>query len=499
MNDLDRIAQRFPSDGERPLADYFVVFLPCHLLLVDALTIERRRLPTPTEFVLKAIQSSISSTHDVAGLLGLSEAYTGKLIENLIDDMFVVHDDLGRLKLTVKGTSVLAADGERRPIDRSVPLLWDPILHSSIRQRPRNLVTQTAAEKLGPIWKMPNIFKQPSLSDLANADSERFSSVQQEDSKSKDPSEVIKFLCIKRCLYRYRPAVVLVYEKENALPIFKVAIDGQIDDVLSTALAQRDGGKFIGIDVGFARKSGALAVKERFKQLKLDGGETESPIEIAELMRKKSSLLFNIAVLQERTAEEPTEGLEKKLVDRLDELKGVEKMLSKARVVPLLQFEIGLILESALESQEELVVTTTMPTADKFTGSLQKRFENFLKAGGTARIYIAGRIEDAAKRDEFAGPLAFLTRLQAANPKLSVFFLKRTQRPVFEIRSGNRVTFSNEPPLGRRAGEFVPRAFRGYHLGHSTSVASYCIEHLEFPREELLTQALDKSRASPRR
>lgn len=65
---------------------------------------------------------------------------------------------------------------------------------------------------------MPNIFKQPSLSDLAAADSEKLAIAQQEDGLAKEPAEVIKFLAIKRTLYRYRPSVVLVYEKENASP-----------------------------------------------------------------------------------------------------------------------------------------------------------------------------------------------------------------------------------------------------------------------------------------
>lgn len=499
MNELDRIAQQFPMDGERHLSDYFVALLPCQLLLVDALTLERRRLPTPTEFILKAIQSSIAHADDIAGLLGMTTVYVEKLISGLMDDSFILRDELGRLQLTLKGTNVIATDGENRPIDRTVPLLWDPILNSPIRQRPKNLWTQKFAEQLGPIWKMPNIFKQPSLADLAAADSERFANAQQEDGLAREPAEVIKFLSIKRSLYRYRPSIVLVYEKENAAPIFKVVIDGQIDEVLSTGLAQRDGGKFIGIEGGFTRKAGALAVKERFKQLKLGGGDADSPVKIAELMRQKSALLFNIAILQERIADEPTENLRKRLAERLDELRGIENTLSTAKVVPLLQFEIGLILELALENTDDLVITTTLPHAEKLTATLQKKLESFLHAGGSAKIYIAGRPEDGAKRDEEARALAYLIKLQEANSRLTVSFLKRNQRPVFEIKSGNHVTFSNESPLGRRPGNFSPRAFRGYQLGHPTSVASYISAHLAFGGEDLLAHESNKVRSSSRR
>jgi hypothetical protein len=490
MNELDRIAQQFPKDGERALADYFVAVLPCQLLLLDALTIERRRLPTPTEFVLKAIHTGVGVVEDIAGLLGMTSNYADKLVTGLRDDGFLLCDEIGRLQLTKKGINVLEADGERRPIDKTVPFLWDPVLQGPIQHRPI-LLTQKAAELLGPVWKMPNIFRQPSLVDLAKADCERFANAQQEGTDARESNEIIKFLSVKRCLYRYRPVLVLVYEKEGAAPIFKVAIDGQIDDELSTSLAQRDGGKYIGIDAAFSRKAGALAVKERSRQLKLSGNDKDG-IELAEIMRRKSTLLFSSAVLQERIAEEATDSLKQKLAERVEELRDVERLLSKAQIIPLMQFEVGLALESALDCAEDLLITTTLPNVTKMTAQLQVKFENFLANGGKAWIYIAGRPNDGAMKDGEARILGFFNKLQESYKALSVHFLRKVQRPVFEIRSGRRMTFSNEPPLGRRVGEFSPRAFRGYELSHPTSVDSYSAAHLNFDRDDLLMSTSEK-------
>lgn len=491
MNDLDRIAQQFPTDGDRALADYFIAVLPCQLLLLDALTIERRRLPTPTEFILKAIHSGITLAEDIAGLLGMGRAYTEKLISGLRDDAFLANDEEGRLQLSRKGIEVLAADGERRPIDKTVPLLWDSVLGRPIQNRTA-LLTQKVAELLGPVWKMPNIFRQPTLTDLAKAECEKFANAQLDPSETREKNEIIKLLSVKRCLFRYRPVVVLVYEKEGAAPIFKVAVDGQIDDVLSTALAQRDGGKFIGIDANFSRKAGALAVKERYKQLKLGAKDEIGAVEIASVMRQKSSLMFSCAILQERIAEEPTELLKKKLGERIEELGLVEKLLLNAKVVPLLQFEIGLALESAFKSKEDLLITTTMPNSSKLTPQLQVQLEEFLVAGGTAQLYIAGRPDDGMKKEAEARLLAFLTKLQETHKNLSVFYLKKLHRPVFEICSGNRITFSNESPLGRRVGDFSPRAFRGFQLSHPTSLANYRAAHLIFSGDDVLPRAIDK-------
>lgn len=491
MNEIDILAQQFHSYGDRSLADYFVAMLPCQILHMDTLIVEKRPLPTPTEFVLKAIKAGLNSQENIAKFLGLTQEYTDKLLTGLKLDDYIGFDEFGKLKLFRRALEALASDGERRSLDKTVSILWDPILATPIQQR-IDLYTQNTAKQAGKIWELQRVFHAPDINSLNNGDIQNYLNSKQTPTNDREIYEILRIIAIKKTLIRFRQVTVLVYEKESSHPIFKIAYNGKIDDKLSDAIAQKDGAKLIGLDTSFSRKAGALAVNERYKKLPvLHTTEEQKKLDIATLARQRSILMFAIDALNNRISEEPSETLKTKLLTKEAEYADIEGVLKEVEIVPILPFDVPLALSSALESDGNVLsITTTTPNENHFTVSIQRQMKKALAGGMKINIYIAGRLEHDHNINNNKGhALAALNQIANEYSNLQVFFLKNQNRQVFEIYlEKSTLVFCNASPLGNRPEPFSPRAFRGFRISGKSQIDAYVKSHLSFSQDDLIKQ-----------
>lgn len=491
MNEIDILAQQFHSYGDRLLADYFVAMLPCQFLHLDTLIVEKRPLPTPTEFVLKAIRAGLNSQQDISGFLGITDAYTEKLLTGLKLDDYIGLDEFGKLKLFRRAIEVLNSNGERRSLDKSVPILWDPILATPIQQRV-DLYRQSAAKQTGKIWELQKVFHAPDIASLNSGDVQNYLSATQTPNNDREIYEILRVIAITKTLIRFRPVTVLIYEKEGSQPIFKIAFNGKIDDKLSDAIAQKDGAKFIGLDGAFSRKAGAIAVNDRYKKLPVSHNTEElKKLDIAMLTRQRSILMFSMDALNNRISEEPSESLKARLLEKEAEYLDNEQTLKGIAITPILPFDVPLALSSALASDGKgLLITTTTPNETHFTAPIQVQIKNALAGGMKIKIYIAGRLEhDHKEKKDQGSALASLNQIANEYSNLQVFFLKNQNRQVFEIYlEKSSLVFCNTSPLGNRPEPFSPRAFRGYRISGESQIAAYVESNLSFSQDDLIKQ-----------
>lgn len=104
---MDEIAQRYSSHDGQPLVDCLPAFIPCQLLTVDVLVVERRELPSPVEFALKTCDVGLDTSQEIAAFLGFSERFMVILLEQMKSDEMIFSGIDGRISLLRRGKEAL--------------------------------------------------------------------------------------------------------------------------------------------------------------------------------------------------------------------------------------------------------------------------------------------------------------------------------------------------------------------------------------------------------
>ena len=481
---FDSIAQRFPDNEGRALVDYIPVFLPCQILLVDALVIERHRISTPVEFVMKAIAAGIVNSEMVGDFLGLSKGYTTILIEQMKDDELIIGDGSGELVILPRGKEIMQGGGDRRIIDKGISILWDPISEQPIFSRP-SLVSDHNKDTFPKRVRFPAILKTPKVDafDISTVQSYRryVNDIAIED----DREDLLRLVSVRRSIHRYREAIVLLYDS-GRLPIAKIAIDNLVDEGLSSAFAQKDGTNFLGIDSAFSRKAGAIAVDERLKRLavKTAGADMRA------VAQQRGILRLKIDAWKSRLEEEPSKQVNDQLQSGIAQLHEIERLLDGVAVRALNAAEMNLCLVDALtNSSRSIVMTTTIPNEFRFTRSVVTLMESALLRGVRISIYISDRPHDESTKSgrRSKSPLSRLNTLSQSNASFQVAFLQQIQRPVFEILwDDSELAFSNDPPLGLRSDASIPRLFKGFKIADCAIVKNYVSRNMNFTDDDIV-------------
>lgn len=478
---MDITSQQYPTCDGRPLVDYISVLLPCQILAVDALVVERRQLASPVEFVLKACKEGLDSPNDIGEFLGFNPRFTSLLIGQMKADEMIASEIDGRIRILRRGNEALSQNGDRVHLDKTIMVVWDPITESTLTSR-QALLTEHTKPPCALRVRFPAILGRVSVDQLQVSATQASRRAFRDIDAENDREDILRFVGIRRVLHRYRQATLLLYENGKAAPIIKIAVDDKIDESLSSAFAQKEGGQYIGADVRYLRRSGSVAVEDRMRLLKVS---STAGVSLSGLSQKRAVLNWRINSIQPRLADsDAPESIRRQLEQYLSDLQDVEAQLSNIPVRPLAVTEVQLCLKEALVKVTRFItITSTAPTYERFSKEVIDGFDAALHRGVAIAVYIADRIIDTvASKPERSTPLARLNELISRYPKLlTVKFLSIVARPVFEICwDGEELVFANDPPLGSRQDATTPRVFRGFRLSGQKVVEKYVESHLRF-------------------
>jgi hypothetical protein len=479
MRDQTEIAKRFDSVTGHTLVDYFILHLPVQLLVVDIIGLDRRPVPAPTEFCLRAVEAGLVEDGNICEFLGVDLAYGRRLLRGLCDGDYLGTDAFGQYLLLRRGKELLRQGGEASPSDRRMYVLWDPIQRVVLD---RTLVyTKQRAGPDGLMAPVPNAFARPLTEELAVGDINKLRAASSSVGDLGASSfEVLRVTGIHKSFGRYRQSVALIFAGPDGEQTFRLAINGSIDNDLTATCAKIGLPKLIGVDRAMANKPGVQAVRKRYRELICGNGQGPN---VASLVQRRSILLLNLRGVNSRLAEERVDSLLAKKIDYEIELNELEQELDRLPVVPVRCHEMEYYLFQALEkATRSITITTTNPSAAKIDGDVIKRLRSCLAQGVHISIYISDRI------GENDPTLAIFDKLSRQGP-LSVQFLQNDVRSVFEVEwDEGHVVFSNEPPFGQRRRPRTPREFSGFYVSDGQAVARYRAADLSFEPKDFLVR-----------
>ncbi|MDR5754998.1 MULTISPECIES: hypothetical protein [unclassified Caballeronia] len=484
MRDQNESARRFDTFEGHALVDYFTVHLPVQLLAIDVIGLDRRPLPAPIEFCLRVIDSGLFEGGDICAFLGVDATYGESLLQSLCDGDYIGKNAFGHHVLLRRGKEALRENGESSPSDRRIYLLWDSIQKSLLE---RTIVyTKQRADPSGITAPISNAFALPQLSELDVGEINKLRTTTSSPLESTAPGfEVLRVTKIHKSLGRFRPALALIYRASSGELSLRLAVNGSIDNELTTACAQVGLAKLIGVERGFANKAGGQAIRKRYRDL-VSG--SEGGPNVASLVQRRSVLLFNLGAVEMRLGEERSDSLLEKKARYEAELETVSKELNRIPVVPVRCHEGEYYLASALDNSEvSMEITTTNPSLSKIDGDVLRRIRSCLARGVQITIYISDRL------GENDPTLAALDKLSREH-SLTVRFLLNDVRSIFEITwDGKHLLVSNEPPLGDRRRPVSPREFSGFYVSEQRAVEHYCHDHMKFETKDFLSRLTPQS------
>jgi hypothetical protein len=480
MSTIYEIAQRFDSYENQSLVDFFGVHIPCQILLVDTVGVERRRTPAMTEFILKSINAGLTNIKDVAGLLGLQLEFCTSLFHELQLGEYIGIDGFGTYSVWKRGKELLANGSEDSPIDRRLNIVWDPLCRKFLGRVP--MYTKRRADSDGVIIPLAGAFAPPDLNEVgAPALRESQLSVAGGRGERASSFEVLRVTKIEKSIARYREALALVYKTDKGDVSLMMVTNGNIDAELTTACAQASIAKLIGVDGVFSSRHGGAGVRKRFSEI---AKSQKNNVSLESLVRRRSLLRFKASALRVRLLEtEQPELLARKEAAELD-LTAVDGQLKNFPILPVRCHEVTNYVMSALQSaRKSVLITTTMPTEVKLDFAMAGAFAECLSRGVQIDLYIADR-----PNTDGGAVLSRLDKLSRSG-SFNVFFLASEARSVFEISFDEEdLCFFNEPPLGARRGPILPREFNGYSVRDHDLVSKYKTEYLTFGPGDLISR-----------
>ena len=479
MREHADIARRLESIVGDTLVDYFTVYLPVQLLLVDIIGLERRTVPAPTEFCLRSIEAGLCEGDEVLGFLGLDGDYGDRLLRSMCDGDYIGKDGFGKYHLMRRGKELLKQGCEASPADRRMQVLWDPIQREILD---RTLVyTKQRTDPDGIIAPIPNAFAQPLPDDLEVTEINKIRNGYSGGAESGGATfDVLRVTGVQKSFGRYRPCLALVFSNAEGDLTLRLAINGSIDDDLTSICAKIGLPKLIGVDRKIGLRPGVQASKKRQQDLKCGDGGSKN---IAQLVKRRCMLRFKLQSFEKRLGEEHVEAIEVKKSECQKELDDVNSQLERLPVIQARCHEVDHYLVEALKNANSTItITTTNPSAIKIDGEILGYLRSSLSRGIKVTLYISDRL---GGNDPTLAALDKLTNYGS----LSVHFLQNEQRSVFEIEwDGKHLLFSNEPPLGNRRRPVCPREFSGYFVSDAQAVSRYRDSFLTFRSDDFLVR-----------
>jgi hypothetical protein len=474
----NEIAQRLDSFDNESLVDFFPVHIPCQVLVVDTVGVERRATPAMTHFILRAVSVGLDSINAVAGMLGIDEEHCQVLMRDLELGEYIGAGPDGAYKIWRRGNEILNAEGENSPIDRRSQIVWDPICKKFLGRVP--MYTRHRAGKDGVFVPLPGAFAIPELTLIGPAALKEIQLSATGGRGGRTTTyEVLRVTTIQKSIARYREAVALVYKGEKGEYILRMATSGNFDEELTAACAQAGVAKLVGVDKMFASRHGCLAVRKRYADI---AKEKVSNTTVETLVKRRSVLRFKVDLLNARILENEREDLLTKRIEATLEIEGIDAQLKMITVIPVRCHEIrGYLLDAFRSAKRNILITTTMPVLEQFDFEVSEAVKACISRGVIIEMCIA----DRPTSDD--GMLAKLDKLSQSN-LLKVNFLAEP-RTVFEIvKDSLTVAFSNGSPLGARQGPIPSREFVGFFISTVSLTERYIQRNLNFGKDDFVSR-----------
>jgi hypothetical protein len=377
------------------------VGLPVYKITVQALTQLRKPIPPIEEYVLKAINASLSSEVDIAGFLGLERSIIRDAMINLRMsediDLIAPDDSLMQVwKLTKKGEGTLRDAKIIVPEERTFDINFDGLLryprwYGRLESR---LLKQKDLRDQGIIEIEPSPKKPPELSALKLKDVDVIIRQIEGASKAKFKQErdLLALKAIERRQRFFQPALILIYKAKDSDDVqVAFAIDGVLSNEHEAAFARAKGVKKLrlleALRESAPQKLAAEVLGHEFV--------AQAPLQQVEALKEEVSAAqaqIEAQIEITRNTLERTEDKEEKLILE-QQLKDAQQQIEKLQVkldsllaaVPmrwLEMYEHRPLLEQALQdSQERLMIISPWIRASSVDKRFIQQFENLLKRG----------------------------------------------------------------------------------------------------------------------
>jgi DNA-binding MarR family transcriptional regulator len=324
--DDESIARHFAN--KRPgyhLVSYRRVIAPLFRVTVKTLTLLRNPLPRIAEFILKSVDAGMTTTDEIAGLLGLDKRLVHANIEPLVTsgDLLVTASQLDRrhrLMFTDKGRETLAEGKLNVPEERDVVVYVDGITHEVFD-------TENDGQFLKPFHLQDNEYPEldvypprfkPSLPEMRIALTEHIRKLMTEK-EFKIQRDVLEIISVGRADRRFRDDVLaLVYKPlDNTLPpVVTFAIDGVLNERYEQIVQRGDSAKRLGLIPSNFESAEAL-----FREILGDEilASLPPPQETAELVSQTETASENVTRLKEKIEKSDSQSEQSLLRQQLQE------------------------------------------------------------------------------------------------------------------------------------------------------------------------------------
>ncbi|WP_333434208.1 phospholipase D-like domain-containing protein [Microcoleus sp. D2_18a_D3] len=412
------------------------VGLPVYKITVQALTQLRKPIPPIEEYVLKAINASLSSEVDIAGFLGLEPSIIRDAMINLrmSEDIDLIAPDGSLMqvwKLTKKGEGTLRDAKIIVPEERTFDINFDGLLryprwYGRLESR---LLKQKDLRNQEIIEIEPSPKKLPELSDLKLKDVDSIIRQIEGASKAKfkQDRDLLALKAIERRQRFFQPALLLIYKAKDSDDIqVAFAIDGVLSNEHEAAFARANGVKKLRL-LEALRESAPRKLAEEVL-----GHEfvAQAPLQEAEALKEEvSSAQAKIDTDRNSVAEAETDedkaALEQKIIEQEQEIEILKQRLNSFQISYLEVYDHPEILKQAIQdSQKRLMIISPWIRANVVKKQFIEQLEKLLKCNIQLLIgYGLGKDEDDKKYPSDIQAEKNLKKL--ANQYKDNFILKR--------------------------------------------------------------------------
>jgi len=365
--------------------------LPVYKITVLALTQLHKPIPPIEEYVLKAINASLSSEVDIAGFLGLEPSIIRDAMINLrmSEDIDLIAPDGSLMqvwKLTKKGEGTLRDAKIIVPEERTFDINFDGLLqhprwYGRLEFRllkPKDLRNQEIIE-IEPSPKKP-----PELSDLKLKDVDAIIRQIEGASKAKvkQDRDLLALKAIERRQRFFQPALILIYKAKDSDDIqVAFAIDGVPSNEHEAAFARANGVKKLKI-LETIKESAPRKLAEEVLGYEF---VAQAPLQaVDKLQEEVASAQAQIDTartgVEQAETEDEKANLEQIIIEQQRQIEQLKIQLNSFPIRFLEVYEHRPLLEQALQdSKERLMIISPWIRASSVDKRFLQQFENLLK------------------------------------------------------------------------------------------------------------------------
>jgi hypothetical protein len=226
------------------LVSYREIALPLFKVDLELLVLEKKKIPPIQEYVLRAVNSGLTDTADIAGLLGIDESIVRTASALLLssDNLVLAGGGSGdrahRLTLTSKGRDTAVETEQTQAVEVSLPVWIDGLTRKvlSVTAKGRHWFPASQASPRGLIEIAASPRKRPGLEAIPLESVNDV--IRSESAGRRSQREVIGITGIGKARRYAREAVALAYQAPGEGLLITLAIDGESSEAHDAAFSR---------------------------------------------------------------------------------------------------------------------------------------------------------------------------------------------------------------------------------------------------------------------